>query len=78
MKFEKIIKATIPTISPRPPCWFRLVEKLIAEGFVCDHSTAEWFKGDWRGRISFTETKAWLRHRHTKSSRGIVTSHETE
>lgn len=66
MTAKRIIAATIPTLSPRPDCWFRLAEKLIGEGFIFNHATAEWSKGNIRGRICWNETKAWMRHPTTK------------
>lgn len=80
LSHRDIIKALMPTISERPECWYKLVERLVSEGFVyhADH-VGEWRKGNGttepvvRGRICFTPTKAWLRHPYTNEQ-----THHTE
>lgn len=84
-EFKTTVKALIRTYSPRPQCWFNLVAVLINEGFTFDHMTAEWSKVDDTpckvdgceqqhmiyGHISFTETRAWLRHRDNTQSHHV-------
>jgi len=67
MTAEDIIQACIPTLSPRPPVYFKLVKRLIREGFTWNHETAEWIKGDIRGRLCWTPSgsQAWMRHAFT-------------
>jgi len=62
MMTDRQIKALVPTLSWRPPVYYDLVRRLVAEGFVFRHNTAEWSNGRVRGRICCTATKAWLRH----------------
>lgn len=79
-EFKTTVKALIRTYSPRPQCWFNLVAVLINEGFTFDHMTAEWSKVVDSGResehriyghISFTQTRAWLRHRDNTQSHHV-------
>lgn len=86
MRKEKraLIDALLHTLSPRPEVWYKLVEKLVADGFRFDHSRAEWRKVgqcDCKGivgRISFTETEAWLTHRNEGFERNGTSHHVKE
>ena len=67
---NEAIAALAPTLSQRPPHYYDLVRKLLADGFSYRHQTAEWHKtvtdgglsGEVRGRICWTADRAWLRH----------------
>jgi hypothetical protein len=77
---KKEIQATMPTISDRPDHYYRLINKLILDGFVFQHNTAEWVKAPsnpWekvieRGRICWDDRKAWLRHPWTNAETHIT------
>lgn len=74
---NKEISALIPTLSERPAVYFDLVRKLVDEGFIFDHKTAEWIDSTQtvRGRICWqvnsTQNRAWLRHWDNKQSHEI-------
>lgn len=60
---NKHIDAFIPTKSQRPQAWYDFVNVLVDSGFIWNHDTAEWVHPDGkRGRICFTDNRAWLRH----------------
>jgi hypothetical protein len=71
MTAREIIKALIPTTLERPAVWFTLAESLIEQGFTFNHAEAEWTNGVITGRIAFTNTAAWLRHRDNGQSHFI-------
>lgn len=79
---RKLIDALLPTLSPRPDVWYRLVVKLVADGFK--FSANEWRKVgqcDCKGavgRICFTETEAWLQHRNDEGGPNETSHHVKE
>jgi hypothetical protein len=77
---DQEISALVPTLSPRPKVWYDLVRLLVSEGFVHKHETAEWIKGEVRGRIctqvNASRPYAWLRHHDNQQSHHIEGEHE--
>jgi len=72
LTFKDIAKACMPTASERPDCYYRLIERLIRDGFTYNHKETEWSNGEIKGRLCTMTKKgdvvAWLRHHNNDIS----------
>lgn len=75
------IEARFAKGSTRPPIWYKIAERLLADGFAYAIDSNEWVNGTTgeRGRLAWnhTDTEAWLIHPHeSRDNRYHVTTLE--